>query len=431
MRRVWIRGGRVLDPASGRDEVTDLLLEEGRVAQIGGALEVRDAEVLDAAGCWVTPGFIDLHAHLREPGQEYKEDIASGGRAAAAGGFAAVVCMANTDPVNDDPSVTDYILDRARQDSPVRVHPVAAATRGLRGEVMTEMMGLVEAGAVGFSDDGATIMDSGMQRRVLEYSKMVGKPVMVHAEDRTLVRDGVVNEGPVSTRLGLPGNPAAAETVHVARDLQLAELTGAHLHVGHVSTAGAVEMIRRARERGIHVTAEVTPHHLTLTDEATVGYDTNTKMAPPLRSAADVAACRAGLADGTLDAIATDHAPHAVHEKEVEFTEAPCGILGFETAYPVVMDLVRAGEITPLALVASLTWNPARVFGLPGGRLAPGAPADVAVLDPQRRWVYDPVKGYSKSRNSPWAGREMMGRAVATVVGGVMVYHVDRGVLIP
>ena len=431
MGRVWIRGGRLIDPASGRDERADLLLEDGAIAAVGLEIDPSGAEVFDASDCWVTPGFIDLHAHLREPGQEYKEDIASGGRAGAAGGFTALACMANTDPVNDDPAVTDYMLDRARQDSPVRIYPVAAATKGLKGEVMTEMVALVEAGAVAFSDDGATIMDSGMQRRVLEYSRLVSKPVMVHAEDRSLVRDGVINEGPISTRLGLPGNPAEAETVHVARDIQLAELTGAHLHVGHVSTAGAVNLIREARERGVHVTGEVTPHHLALTDEATLGYDTNTKMAPPLRSRADVEACRRGLADGTLDAIATDHAPHAVHEKEVEFTEAPCGVLGFETAFAVVMDLVRKEEIAPLGLIASLTWNPARVFGLPGGRLAPGAPGDVAVLDPERRWVYDPVKGYSKSRNSPWAGEEMHGRPVATFVGGNLVYHVDKGVLFP
>ena len=354
--RVWIRGGRVLDPASGRDARGDVLIEDGRILAVGDVLEaVGDAEQVDASGLWVAPGFVDLHAHLREPGQEYKEDIASGGRAAAAGGFTTVCCMANTNPVNDDPSVTDYILDRARKHSPVRVLPVAAATKGLAGEVMTEMSALVAAGAVAFSDDGKTIMDSGMQRRVLEYSRLVEKPVMVHAEDRTLVCDGVVNEGAVSTRLGLPGNPAVAEIVHVARDLLLAELTGAHLHVAHVSTAGAVAHLREARARGIHVTAEVSPHHLTLTDEAALGYDPNTKMAPPLRGKDDVAACIEGLADGTLDAIATDHAPHAVHEKEVEFTAAPPGVLGFETAFAVVMELVRRGQLTPLQLIASLS----------------------------------------------------------------------------
>jgi dihydroorotase len=430
--RVWLRGGRVIDPAAGRDGRADVLFEDGRIVAVEDAMEgVSDAEEVDAAGLWVAPGFVDLHAHLREPGQEYKEDIASGGRAAAAGGFTAVCCMANTDPVNDDPSVTDYILDRARKSSPVRVLPVAAATKGLAGEIMTEMSALVAAGAVAFSDDGKTIMDSGMQRRVLEYSRMVEKPVMVHAEDRTLVRDGVVNEGAVSTKLGLPGNPAVAEIVHVARDLLLAELTGAHLHVAHVSTAGAVAQVREARARGVHVTAEVSPHHLTLTDEATLGYDPNTKMAPPLRAKDDVAACIEGLADGTLDAIATDHAPHAVHEKEVEFTAAPPGVLGFETAFAVVLELVRRGQLTPLQLIAALAFRPARVLGLPMGRLERGAAADVVLLDPAQRWRYDPALGFSKSRNSPWAGRELEGRVLATWVGGRLVFQHGRGVLAP
>ena len=431
MGRIWIRGGRLLDPASGCDEVGDLLVEGGRIAALGSDIAAGDAEVIDASGRWLAPGFIDLHVHLREPGQEYKEDIASGGRAGVAGGFTALVCMANTQPVNDDPSVTEYILDRARHESPARVYPVAAATKGLAGEVMTEMVTLFEAGVVAFSDDGKTIMDSGVMRRVLEYSGLVRVPVITHAEDRTLVCEGVVNEGPVSTRLGLPGNPAVAEVAHVARDLLLAELTGAHLHVAHVSTAGAVALIRAARERGVHVTAEVTPHHLTLLDEATLGYDTNTKMAPPLRGQADVDACRAGLVDGTIDAIATDHAPHAVHEKDVEFTAAPPGVIGLETAVPVTLDLVRARELSPLEWVRRLSTNPARILGRPGGSLAVGAPADLVSIDPDRRWVYDPAKGYSKSRNSPWAGREMIGRAVATIVGGTLVYDVDRGVLAP
>ena len=431
MARVLIGGGRVIDPAMDRDEVADVLIENGRVVAVEPGIDARDAERVDATGCWVTPGFIDLHAHLREPGQEYKEDIASGGSAGAAGGFTSICCMANTDPVNDDPAVTEYMLDRARHESPVRILPIAAATKGLKGEVITEMAALVEAGAVAFSDDGKTIMDSDMQRRVLEYAKMVGRPVSVHAEDLTLVRDGVVNEGPTSTRLGLPGNPAAAETISVSRDIHLAAITGAHLHVGHVSTAGAVDLIRAARARGVHVTGEVTPHHLALTDAETLGYDTNTKMSPPLRSKDDVAACVAGVADGTLDAIATDHAPHAVHEKDVAFTEAPPGVLGFETAFPVVLELVRRNALTVMQLIAALTRNPAQVFQLETGRLTRGAPGDVAVLDPERRWIYDPAKGYSKSRNSPWAGQEMIGRVVTTLVNGEVVYHVDRGVLRP
>jgi dihydroorotase len=419
----------VLDPAADRDETVDVLIEGGRVAAVRRGIEAKGAEIVEAAGCWVTPGLIDLHSHLREPGQEYKEDIASGGRAAVAGGFTAVACMANTHPANDDPATTDFIIDRANHDSPARVYPVAAATRGLEGRVMTEMTALVEAGAVAFSDDGKTIMDGGVMRHVLEYSKLVSAPVITHAEDRTLVSDGVVNEGAVSTRLGLPGNPPIAEVVHVARDLILAEATGAHLHVAHVSTRGAVDLIRQARERGISVTAEATPHHLTLTDEATSGYDTNSKVAPPLRSAEDRDACCVGLADGTLDAIATDHAPHAQHEKELEFSEAPPGMIGFETAVAVVLELVRKGTISPLELVRRLSTNPARILRRPGGDLAEGSVADVTVIDPGAEWVYDPAKGYSKSRNSPWSGRKLEGRAVATFVNGRLVYHVDRGVL--
>jgi len=431
MSRILIRQGRVLDPSCNRDETADVLIQDGRVAAVEVSLDASGAKVLDAGGLWVAPGFVDLHAHLREPGQEYKEDIASGGRAAVAGGFSTVACMANTHPANDDPAVTDYILDRARQDSPARVLPIAAATKGLEGSVMTEMSAILRAGAVAFSDDGKTIMDSGVMRRVLEYSCMVDAPVIVHAEDCTLVSHGVVNEGPVSTRLGLPGNPAVAEAVHVARDLLLAQLTGAHLHIAHVSTAAAVDLIRRARELGTHVTAEVTPHHLTLCDEATLGYDTNAKVAPPLRSATDVRACRRGLVEGVIDAIATDHAPHAIHEKDVEFTAAPSGMIGLETAFAVVLDLVRSGELAPLELMRRMSANPARILRRPGGSLSVGAPADVVVLDPQKEWLYDPAKGFSKSRNSPWAGAKLTGQVRATIVDGRLVYDVARGVLAP
>ena len=428
-QRIWIRGGRVLDPSADRDEYGDVLIEDGRIAAVGTDLQIEDAEVIDADGAWIAPGFVDLHTHLREPGQEYKEDITSGGRSAVAGGFSAVACMANTQPVNDDPAMTDFIIDRAKQDSPARVYPVAAATRGLEGKVMTEMSALIQAGAVAFSDDGKTIMDGSVMRHVLEYSRLVNAPVITHAEDRNLVANGVVNEGPVSTKLGLPGNPAVAEEVLVVRDLILADLTGAHLHVAHVSTRGAVNAIRQARDRGVNATAEVTPHHLTLTDESVLGYDTNTKVAPPLRSAADVSACREGLIDGTIDAIATDHAPHALHEKDLEFTVAPPGMIGFETAFPVVLDLVRKNELSPLELMRRLSTNPAKILRRPGGRLAIGDPADVTVLHPDVRWTYDPVKGYSKSRNSPWAGQTLEGRAMATIVGGRLVYDVGRGML--
>jgi dihydroorotase len=429
MTRILIRNGRILDAGTEVDTIADLLLEDGRVVGQGVGLSDEGATVIEARGCYVAPGFIDLHTHLREPGQEYKEDIATGGRSAAAGGFTAVACMANTHPVNDDPATTDFIIDRAAHDSPARVYPVAAATKGLEGQVMTEMAALMAAGARAFSDDGKTIMDSGVMRRVLQYSRLVEAPVITHAEDRTLVAGGVVNEGPVSTRLGLPGNPGIAEEIHISRDLMLARATGAHLHVAHVSTRGGVEQIRFARDLGVHVTAEVAPHHLTLTDEETLEFDTNAKVAPPLRSADDRDACRAGLADGTIDAIATDHAPHALHEKELDFREAPPGMIGFETAVGVTLELVRSGELAPLEWVRRLSTNPARILRVPGGTFARDAVADVTIIDPEHAWVYDPAKGYSKSRNSPWAGRSLQGRATHTIVGGRLVYDVERGIL--
>ncbi len=420
----------MLDPSIDHDGISDLLIEEGRVVEVGPSLRVENAEVMEADGKWVAPGFVDLHVHLREPGQEYKEDLASGGRAAVAGGFTSICCMANTEPVNDDPAVTKYILDRAAKDSPARIFPIAAATRRLAGEVMTEMSALKDAGAVAFSDDGNTIMDAWVMRNVLEYSKLVDAVVVIHAEDCGLRANGVVNEGRVSTQLGLPGNPVEAEEIHIARDIRLARLTGARLHVGHVSSGGSVELIREAKEAGLSVTAEVTPHHLALTDEATKGFDTSTKMAPPLRTGSDVEALRRALADGIIDCVATDHAPHATHEKDVEFTAAPCGVLGLETAFGVVNDLVRAGEISPLELMRRMSTAPARIFDLAGGSLTKGSLADVVILDPDQAWVYDPTEGFSKSRNSPWAGAELTGQVFATFVGGRLVYQAGRGVLI-
>ncbi len=428
-RRLLIRGGRLLDPSQDRDGSFDCLIENGRIAAVGAGLSAEGADVLEAGGAWVVPGLIDLHAHLRAPGQEYKEDLSSGGAAAVAGGFTQVACMANTDPVNDDPSVTKYILDRAEKESPARILPIAAATRGLKGQVMTEMIILRGAGAVAFSDDGATIMDTGVMRRVLEYSTLVDVPVIVHAEDCHLRGHGVVHEGAVATRLGLPGNPAMAEEIMVARDVRLAQWTGAHLHIAHVSTAGAVETIRRAREAGVRVTAEVTPHHLTLTDAATMGFDTSTRVAPPLRSQMHVDALRRGLAEGVIDAIATDHAPHATYEKEVEFSEAPPGMIGLETAVAVCLQLVREGILSPLELVRRLSTNPARVLALEAGSLAVGSAADVTLIDPDRVWTYDPGRGYSKSRNTPWADHEFTGRVLATLVAGRLVYHLERGVI--
>ena len=436
MSKLLIRNGRLLDPSRDLDQpvgAADCLIEEGRVLATGNEVAgagTEGAEVLDAEGAWIAPGFVDAHTHLREPGQEYKEDLASGGTAAVAGGFTQVACMANTDPVNDDPSVTQYILDRASKDSPARIRPIAAATRGLRGEVMTEMMALRGAGAVAFSDDGATIMNAAVMRRVLEYSRMADAPVIVHAEDCHLRGGGVVNEGPISTRLGLPGNPAAAEEIMVARDIRLARLTGAHLHIAHVSTAGAADLIRKAKDAGLRVTAEVAPHHLTLTDEATQRFDTSTRVAPPLRSRDDVDALRQALAEEVIDMIATDHAPHATYEKEVEFTEAPPGMIGLETAVAVCLELVREGVLSPLEFVRRLSTNPARLLGVEGGGLRPGDPGDVVIVDPTREWTYDPSQGFSKSRNSPWAGERLTGRVVATIVAGRLVYHHERGVLI-
>ena len=430
MARLLIRNGRILDPSQDLDADLDCLIEDGRIVGVDAEISQEGAEVLDAEGAWIAPGFIDVHSHLREPGQEYKEDLASGGMAAVAGGFTQLACMANTNPVNDDPSVTKYILDRAEKDSPAKIRPIAAATRGLKGHVMTEMMALRDAGAVAFSDDGATIMDASVMRRVLEYSTLAAAPVIVHAEDCHLRAGGVVNEGPVATRLGLPGNPAAAEELMVARDIRLAELTGAHLHIAHVSVAGSIGLIRRAREEGVRVTAEVTPHHLTLTDEATMTFDTSTRVAPPLRSARDLEALRQALAEGVIDVMATDHAPHATYEKEVEFTEAPPGMLGLETALSVTLDLVRDGTLSPLEFVRRWSTNPARLFGFEGGTLRPGSPADLVLINPDREWTYDAAQGFSKSRNSPWSGERMTGRAAATIVDGRLVYHHERGVLI-
>ena len=430
MVRLLILNGRVLDPSQDLDGALDCLVEDGRIAQIGVDIAADGAEILDAEGAWIAPGLIDIHTHLREPGQEYKEDLASGGMAAVAGGFTQVACMANTDPVNDDPSVTKYILDRAEKDSPAKVRPIAAATRGLAGLVMTEMVALREAGAVAFSDDGATIMDASVMRRVLEYSTLADAPVIVHAEDCQLRAGGVVNEGPVSTRLGLPGNPKAAEEIMIARDIRLAAMTGAHLHIAHVSSAGSIGLIRRAREDGIRVTAEVTPHHLSLTDEATMSFDTSTRVAPPLRSAADISALRAALAEGVIDVMATDHAPHASYEKEVEFTDAPPGMIGLETAVAVTLDLVRDETLSPLEFVRCWSTNPAELIAVEGGSLRVGSAADIVLIDPNFEWTYDAAQGFSKSRNSPWSGTRMTGRAVATIVDGRLVYHHERGVLI-
>ena len=426
MSRLRIANARILDPASGRDEQGSVDVVDGRITSVGRADAAVPDEVIEANGLWLAPGFVDLHTHLREPGQEYKEDIETGTKAAAAGGYTLVCCMANTDPVNDSPAVTEYIQRRAREAGNVRVRVIAAATQGLRGEIMSEMASLAAAGAVAFSDDGSVIMDAAVMRRVLEYARGIGRPVIAHCEDLNLRGSGVVHEGSHATCCGLPSSPGEAETVMVARDLELARLTGAHLHVAHVSAARSVELIREAKAAGVRVTAEVTPHHLLLTDEEIRGYDTNKKMAPPLRSARDREALRAGLADGTLDCIATDHAPHAHYEKDVEFTAAPFGVVGLETALAVGLELVREDLLAPLALIDRMSTRPARAFGMSGGTLEPGAPADLVLIDPERVFKVEVAALESRSKNSAFLGRELRGRALRTWVGGRLAFALDE-----
>ncbi len=418
-----IRRGRVVDPANGVDAVQDVLLADGKIERVGKNLAAPPgAEVMEAAGKIVCPGFIDMHVHLREPGYEYKETVATGTRAAAAGGFTAVACMANTNPVNDNGAVTDYILARAKVEGVVRVYAIGAVTKNLNGEELAELAELAEAGCVAFSDDGKCVMNAGLYRRAMEYTLPFGVPVISHAEDAQLAKGGAMHEGVISTEIGLPGVPAAAEDVMVARDILLAELTGAHVHIAHLSTAGAVRLVRDGKARGVRVTAEVTPHHLVLTEEAVRTYDPNTKMAPPLRTKRDTEALLEALADGTIDCVATDHAPHALSEKEGEFDHAAFGIVGLETAVALLMDrLVRPGLLPLGALVSRLSRDPARLLNLPGGSLAAGAAADITILDPERKLTVDPAQFRSKSRNTPFAGWTLTGGPWLTIVGGKVV----------
>jgi len=426
--RIVIAGGTVVDPVAGTARVGDVLIEDGKVAAAGA--DATGAEVFDARGLLVAPGLVDMHVHLREPGYEYKETVRTGVQAAVAGGFTAVACMANTEPVNDNAAVTQYILDRARVAAGARVFPIGAVSHGMKGERLAEIGEMHRAGIVAISDDGRPIMNAALMRRALEYSRMFDLPVIVHEEDAHLAAGGVMNEGIVSVRLGLRGVPAAAEDVMIARDVALAELTGARLHVAHLSTAGGVTLVRDAKARGVRVTAEATPHHLFLTEEAVEGYGTAAKMAPPLRTRADVDAVRAGLADGTIDAIATDHAPHHHDEKEVEFDQAANGIVGLETALPLALRLVAEKVLDLPTLIARLTTGPAGILGLPAGTLAPGAPADVTVIDPERRWRVEARAFRSKSRNTPFEGWDMTGRAVGVFVGGRLA-HDDRPAAAP
>jgi dihydroorotase len=420
-----VKNGRVVDPASSLDAVQDVLVTDGRIERVGRDLPIGpDTTVLDATGKLVCPGFIDIHVHLREPGYEYKETVASGTRAAAAGGFTAVACMANTQPVNDNRSITDYIRAKAAVEGAVRVYPIGAVTRGLGGEELAELAELAEAGCVAFSDDGRCVMNAALYRRAMEYTLPFGAPIISHAEDHHLSRGAAMNEGVVSTELGMIGAPAAAEDIMVARDIVLAELTGAHVHIAHLSTAGAVRLVREAKSRGVRVTAEVTPHHLLLTEEAVRSFDANAKMNPPLRTKHDADVLLEALADGTIDCIATDHAPHAGSEKEGEFDRAAFGIIGLETAVGLLLDrLVKPGALPLGTLVSRLSRDPARLLGLPGGSLAPGAAADITLLDPTAAWTVDPARFQSRSRNTPFGGWPLTGRPWKTIVGGRIVWE--------
>lgn len=435
MRKRLFSGARIVDPARGLDAVADLLVgEDGRVLEVGpglrsatGSAAGGEVEVVPCSGLVLAPGFVDLHVHFREPGQEYKETIETGGRSAAAGGFTTVCCMANTQPVHDNASITRFILERAAEAGLCRVLPIGAVSAGMRGERLADIGEMRAAGAVGFSDDGLPVMDAHLMRRALEYTRTFGAPVIAHEEDRCLGCHWAMHEGEVSTALGLPGIPGAAEDVMVARDIVLAEDTGGWLHVAHVSTARSVELIRRAKERGVRVTTEATPHHFTLTHEAVRGYDTSTKMAPPLRPPGDVAAVVRGLADGTIDCVATDHAPHSRVEKEVEFELAANGVIGLETALGLTLTLVRAGHFGLSQAVALLSTRPAACFGIEGGRLAPGDRADLVLFDPAADVLVDPAVGHSRSRNTPFGGWTLPGRVRRTVLMGRDTFSAGPG----
>ncbi len=428
---ILLRGGRVIDP--GRfNGLADVLIENGKIVAVGPNVKIPAGKsgagptVVEATGKLVLPGFIDLHVHFREPGFEYKETIQTGTAAAAAGGFTSVCCMPNTNPVNDNQAVTEFILDQARATGSAHVFPVGAITKGSEGKELAEIGELRRSGCVAISDDGRPVMNSLVMRRAMEYALAFDLPVVDHCEDLHLSEGGCMNEGIVSTELGLPGIPAAAEDVQVARNVALAELTGARLHLAHVSTAGSVRMVREAKARGIRVTAEACPHHFSLTEEAVRGFDSHAKMNPPLRTKQDVQAIREGLRDGTIDVIATDHAPHAIQEKEQEFAAAPFGVVGLETALPLTLALVEEGVLSLERAIAALTTEPARVVGLKKGTLAPGADADVVVVDPEAQWVVEPARFRSKGRNTPFAGWKVKGQVALTILNGTIVFQAGR-----
>ena len=424
MPKLLIKNGRIIDPASGRDEVGDVLIKGGLIVRFGPHQQVTGAIAFDASGLVVAPGFIDLHTHLREPGSEHAETIESGSRAAVAGGFTSICCMPNTSPVNDDATVTRYILERARNVAVANVFPVGAITEDSAGEKLASIGSMKAAGAVAISDDGRPVMNSRVMRRAMEYARSFDLPVIDHCEDLSLSAGGDMHEGFSSVRLGLRGIPSSAEEVMVARDILLAEASGARFHVAHLSARGSLDLVARAKARGLPVTCEVTPHHLALSDADMPAYDSNYKMRPPLRSAADRDALVEGIAADLVDAIATDHAPHPGSEKMQEFEKCPFGIIGLETALAVALEtLVHSGRVPLVRLIELFTTGPARVLGLNRGRLEVGAPGDVTIFDPDLRWTYDVNRSFSKSRNSPFDGRTFRGAPVATVVRGAVVWH--------
>lgn len=418
-----IKGGRVIDPSQGLDDTLDVLVEGGVIKEIGKGLKApAGAETIDASGKYVTPGLIDMHVHLRDPGLEYKEDIISGTRAAAAGGFTSVCCMPNTKPVIDNKAVAGYIIDKAKSAGFANVFPIGAITYGMNGERLAEMGELKESGCVAVSDDGKPVVNSELMRRALEYANGMGILVISHAEDLPLVGEGTMNEGFTSTELGLKGIPRVAEEIAIARDVMLAEYSKAPIHIAHISTQGSVRIIREAKARGVKVTCETAPHYFTLTDDAVRGYNTNAKMNPPLREAADVAAIKEGLRDGTIDCIATDHAPHHIDEKDVEFNVAMNGIIGLETSLPLSLKLVADGILTINQMVEKMTVNPAKILGICRGGLKPGATADITVIDPSKLWTVTEENLASKSKNSPFLGWKVQGASAYTVLEGKVVF---------
>jgi dihydroorotase len=420
--KLLIKGGRVVDPANDIDSVMDVMVEDGVISEIQVNILDRDGLVIDASGKIVCPGFIDMHVHLREPGFEYKEDIASGTRAAAVGGFTTVCCMPNTNPVIDNAAVASFVRDRALKSGLVNVYPVGSITKKQAGKELSEMADLVAAGCVAVSDDGKPVVDAGLMRHALDYAKMFDLPVLSHCEEPNLVRDGQMHEGFYSTLYGFKGIPAAAEEVMVSRDIILAEATGAHIHICHASTRGSMDLIREAKAKGIWVTCEVTPHHLLLTDEMVGSYDTDTKVNPPLRSAEDVSALRQGLADGTVDCIATDHAPHNWESKDCEYDLASNGISGLETAVAAIMDgLVNSGLLELSKMVDLFSLGPAEVLGLDRGTLDIGADADITIIDPNLSQTVDTARFYSKGRNTPFKGQSLRGWPWMTIVKGNIV----------